>query len=538
VLRRPGGVAVLFAGLTVLLTWPQAPGLTSRIVAHHDSLFNLWRIQWVAHSLATDPTALFDANIFHPARRTLASSDPLLLEGALAAPLLWAGVPPITTYNLLLLGSFVLAALTMAALARHLTGRWDAAIVSGTAFAFAPYRFDHYFHLELLWGMWIPAAFLALHRARERRRAGTAVGLFVVLQILSCLYYGLFLVTMLVVAAPFILVDSDRRALWRALTGLAAGAALALVIGLAYSAPFRATREQRGDRPVGAIQEYSARPRSFLAASSLNRAYGWTSDVFGGRELHLFPGLTVAALALVALCRRWSREKAMYAALLVFSIFGALGWNSPLYRLLHEWIPPYRSLRVPARFGVFTSFALATLAGYGYARIAVGIPDARRASALFAMALVVLALEFASRPELAAAPEIPLVHRWLPMLPRAPVVELPLPRPHALPGHDMDYQYASTLHWYPVLNGYSGFYPADYLRLLEHAQRRSAYDWLKEVRSRGARYVIVHDNLFEDDHRAAVHLRRSVNRASAALARLQESEGGRGSTIWARLPAR
>src|SRR5512134_546654 len=64
-------VSLLFVGLTAMMTWPQVLHMATRARDHQDVYFNMWRLRWVAHALATDPTRLFDANIFHPEQRTL-----------------------------------------------------------------------------------------------------------------------------------------------------------------------------------------------------------------------------------------------------------------------------------------------------------------------------------------------------------------------------------------------------------------------------------------------------------------------------------
>ncbi|HVQ14024.1 MAG TPA: hypothetical protein VMS40_10545, partial [Vicinamibacterales bacterium] len=95
----------LLIALTILLTWPQALHLGTKVAAHDDPLFSIWRLAWVAHSLPMDPQHVFDANIFHPHVRTLAYSDAMLFESLLAAPSLWAGVNPVLVYNVLLLAA-------------------------------------------------------------------------------------------------------------------------------------------------------------------------------------------------------------------------------------------------------------------------------------------------------------------------------------------------------------------------------------------------------------------------------------------------
>ena len=57
--RREWLVAsALAALLTVVLTWPQALYPGTRVVEHIDPFFSMWRLEWIAHALRTDPVHL------------------------------------------------------------------------------------------------------------------------------------------------------------------------------------------------------------------------------------------------------------------------------------------------------------------------------------------------------------------------------------------------------------------------------------------------------------------------------------------------
>ena len=79
-------ISLAFAVTAVAMTWPmwRAPGTLAP--QHQDVYFNMWRLRWFAHAMRTSPLHLFDANIFHPEKDTLAYSDAMLLEGLVAAP--------------------------------------------------------------------------------------------------------------------------------------------------------------------------------------------------------------------------------------------------------------------------------------------------------------------------------------------------------------------------------------------------------------------------------------------------------------------
>ena len=70
------------------MTWPLGRVTDVVIPASDDAHFSIWRLAWVAHQLPADPRHLFDANIFYPARGTLALSDAMLLVGALGTAVL------------------------------------------------------------------------------------------------------------------------------------------------------------------------------------------------------------------------------------------------------------------------------------------------------------------------------------------------------------------------------------------------------------------------------------------------------------------
>jgi hypothetical protein len=185
-LRLHVAIALTFLALTVLVTYPQVRGFATSVPYHSDPYFSMWRLGWVAHALRTDPGGLFNANIFYPASNTLAYSDAMLLPGVALAPLFWVGVHPVIIYNSALFAAFTLSGHAAFLLARRLTGSVAAAVVAGVIYAFAPYRFTHYMHLELQLVFWMPIALLLFHRimAVGRVRDGVVLGLTVAAQLL------------------------------------------------------------------------------------------------------------------------------------------------------------------------------------------------------------------------------------------------------------------------------------------------------------------------------------------------------------------
>jgi hypothetical protein len=491
--RETVRVALVFTLLTIAMTWPQAAYLRTHIGAHFDSYFSLWRLSWIAHQLPGAPTELFHGNIFYPQPLTLALSDPILLPGLIAAPLLWVGVSAVTAYNLLILASFVLSGVTAWLLARHLTGSSAAAYLAGIIFAFAPYRFEHYFHLEILWGFWLPIALLLLHRATERGSVldGLRTGVAVIAQLLSCLYYAVYMGISLALVGPLLIRWRDRDRT-RTVAGLAAGAAAAVLCAIVYLQPLLEIRNDVVPRDLAEAGRYSATLASYLSTPLENRLYGELTNAVGGPELRLFPGLAAIVLVVGALMPP-RRTALVYLALLVFALVASLGTNAPFFRLMRGASELVTMLRVPARFGAIVLCAVAVLAALGAASLLSTISSARTRGALvFAFAATML-VEYSTAVELEPVYPPALVHRWLASQPRGPVAELPMPRLSNLPGRDAEREYYSTFHWQPLLNGYSGYYPITHNALLFHLANYPTGPWIDILLGRGTRYIVIHE---------------------------------------------
>ena len=128
---------VLFALLAVLHTWPLATGLSYRSRIHDDTWLNAWAVSWVARQVANDPWHLYDANMFHPHSGALAYTEPLIVPGLIAAPILWFGGSALLAHNVLVLLGFTLTALAVYALVRTWTGDHRAGLLSGALFVFS-----------------------------------------------------------------------------------------------------------------------------------------------------------------------------------------------------------------------------------------------------------------------------------------------------------------------------------------------------------------------------------------------------------------
>jgi hypothetical protein len=182
------------------------------------------------------------------------------------------------------------------------------------------------------------------------------------------------------------------------------------------------------------------------------------------------------------------------------------GLSGPtLYAWLYQNVPGFDGLRVPARFIVVVSLALAVLAGRGASSLAARLP--RGAGAVFSVfAGVVLIAEGYAGPT-PLAPFDPHQHdrgalnAWLGAAPPGGLLEFPAAGPGFAP-FTVTYQYNTLFHRHPVVNGYSGtgYALQDFLADSASPLLRAfeVQDALHGLRRLGVRYLVLHQALFED----------------------------------------
>ena len=178
------------------------------------------------------------------------------------------------------------------------------------------------------------------------------------------------------------------------------------------------------------------------------------------------------------------------------------------YRALYEYVPGFDGVRVPARFAMVVAFMLAVLGGYGAAWLARrktgrGIVIAMAAAFLLESTAVPFLVNGMTPPKGFNAPE-PRVYRPG----RAPAIYAEVRRqagdgvlaelPLGYPDFDLRAMYYSIVHWRPILNGYSGFYPPHYGRLafaLGELPRHPEVS-LRALAAAGATHVLVHESAY------------------------------------------
>jgi hypothetical protein len=395
-----------------------------------------------------------------------------------------------------------------------------AGILAGAAFAFAPPRMAHVEHLHVLSAQWLPLALLCMRRltlARGRARLWWAAGLGGCLfaQGLFGIYFLYFLVVMLLVVGAvylaFALADRDRAAI-EALGLGAAACAVGGVLLVPTLLPYQQVHDDLGvERERAEVDLWSAKRDDYLAAPP-------TNDLWGGlleeRHRHieqdLFPGLFMLVFAFVGLLdRRVRRARWVLLSVVLTGVVLSFGLTADVfgrefwmpYQAFYDWLPGFRAIRVPARFGHLALVGLAGLAGIGldytWRRRWVRIYPTNLRFASAGVLIAGLALIWADTSTTMDLPDALPVgnprpdYEYLHDNPGT-VIELPMgegPVASAWPN------FWSTKHWNPVANGFSGILPPTYDLLRERSREIPDPDAVRLMQGLGIDYIVVHEDL-------------------------------------------
>jgi hypothetical protein len=361
---------------------------------------NLWNLWWFRFALVDLHQNPFTCGyIFYPygADLWLHTLSPL---PALAGVALQTVLRLTTTFNVLVLASFVCSGLAASAVARHVGLSASAAFLAGAIYAFAPAVMSHLYagHFELLWTCWMPLALLQFLRLTDRAEGPDwrhAIGLTVtiVAAAYTSAYYTVYSAELLAVAA----IARWRRVLNPSVfLRLAAAtiAAAALVTPLAWHLA-------RGGNDITAadvrndIRIHSLEPISLVTPSFAHPLLGPAVLPLEQRLLgeHSAPQETTGTLGLTAIALIalfvWRRRQTagsivdrsnIWLVSAVAIVFVVLSFGSPLKWLGHAthvplpaaWLgelPIVRMARAPGRQVIVAMLGVAILAAAGWQSI-------------------------------------------------------------------------------------------------------------------------------------------------------------------------
>jgi hypothetical protein len=509
-------VVCLYTALTLVYFWP-LPRLWEDHLGPElgDPLLSLYVLKWGVHQIRLGLPDVWNANLFYPTRGALTLSEHLLGPAALLA--LFETVDPnaIAGYNFLFLSSFVASALATCWVLRRCGLSWIAAVLGGWMFSYSSFRVMQTPHLQSVIAQWIPLTLWFWDRllARQTVKNAALFLLFYLLNLSGCCYYAYMIHFPL--AAILISRALERRRELVSIRSLRLFVPVALVAGAAVAAlflPYVRTSHALGlTRTPAEAREFGATLVSYFSPSYENFYFekptrqllrsllGGAAELFFRPENALFAGFLPTIFFFVGAIAAWrgrrEGERDVWARGLALSGLVCFALSlAVVYGPLMRVVPGLSGMRVPARFYAFVSLTVVYFAARGIDLLLGRLPGPRARAAVAAGLAVVLAVELAPRTlpwrPLAKEEEMPEVYRWIRDEPSVrSIVELPIHDD----GREIEYLYASTVHWKPIANGFGGYMPASHQALTEAIPRfLPGRVGLERLRSLWISHVLIH----------------------------------------------
>ncbi len=476
--KQQGMAAAFFVALAMVMTWPLVMVLPRAMAFPGDPYINTWILDWDWYATFHHPLSLFDANVFYPARYSLAYSENLFGIALLLFPLRALGVGPITAYNIALLAGFAVSGFSAFLLGRFLSGSAIAGLCAGIFYAFVPFRFTHLSHVQHVWSGTIPLMLLALLRYRDRptwKRAAVfgAAFLFNGLVNMHWLLFG----TVAIVMTMAIL----RPRIVPLATALLVASLLLVPFLLPYLSAAKMYGMQRGWRET---KGYSARASDWLVSNFHNHVYARLRNPSIDPERWLFPGALALVVSIAAFRTQRRRELALSVAWIALGFFGSLGIHFVLHRYLFRHVPGFRGIRVPARWAMIAYVGLSMSIALSVAALA------KRRAWIGGVIAAAFVAELWSGPIrwYMTTPDPP-VYEWIRQAKPRALLELPISRD----GSDYLSMLRATRHHRPIVNGVSGYAPPDYMHIATMANEYPVRPQLMaELRRIGCSHLLVH----------------------------------------------
>ncbi|MEU7908608.1 hypothetical protein [Actinoplanes sp. NPDC049118] len=473
-----------------------------------------WLIAWNGHALRHGLGGLWDTNAFYPETYGLAFTDSLL--GYAPAGLIGSGpAAAVLRYNIVFVLAFALAYLGGYALVRQLGADRIGAAVAGAVFAYAPWRYGHDGHLNILssGGIALAVAMLArghgwslTHGYRPRRtRPGWALAGWLVAAWQITLGFGIglpfaYLLAAACLAAATGWLITGRPALDRRLilADVAGGLAFAAVTGYLAQVYLR-VRELHPETPRSweYVALFSPTWRGLLAAPRPSLPWGaWHEPARAAmgnaaNEKVLLCGFVLYALAAAGLFASiWTvRQRVLLGAAIVAGVLLALGTNGPLYQYLFLYLPGFDGARTPGRLILWPTLLLGVLAAGLITHLsrraaALTRPEHARTAARVVAVPLLVAVLFEGMPKLdhVVVPAAPAALAAAP----APLIVLPSDE-----GIDLNIALWSTAGFPTTVNGAASINTPGHQAIRDLMQTFPSAPSLDRLRELGVRSVVV-----------------------------------------------
>jgi len=486
-------LCLAFAAYWPVLKYPAATLPAGKPTLGVVALFNAWTIWWNADRLAHGLAGYWDAPIFWPEKGSFGLSEPQPLT-LIVAPVVWLWGPVVAYHTYFLLNVW-LNGISAFFFCRRLGLSGEAAGFSGAFVVGLPLIWQQpelvqYVPLwPVIWS-W-SCAFRLWEQVTPKSITGLSIA--VALAFAANLHMGLFSVGLL--GGGWLLMGIGRiRSKWKQVAGIYAGLIIGTLLALPIFLPvMRAVARHGTGRSPSAVALLSARPGDWLRTSG----YGLEATLVGrsvseegfnpGWLRTLFAGVGLGAAVIAGGKTPLANASIFLGLVASLAVLGSLGPNLTLlgfspWEYLYREIPLFSWIRSPYRLAYLAQLAILILSGVGlsifdqYLNRSGPATEKRRSKLsrwlILPVGTILLVELLPTRPSLVLAPNLANPPGWVQFLAdrsdsSRPIVLLDFPAEHRL----VEYRrIVQTMLWQtrfrsPLVNGYSGFFPENWLNL-------------------------------------------------------------------------
>lgn len=475
-------------------------------------LLNAWTIWWNADRLSHGFAGYWDAPIFFPAKGTFAFSEPQPAT-LLVAPVVWMSGSPTLAYNVYLLMSLFLNGLLACRVLRGTGNPLSLSLLGGAMMIWLPLSVRQIDVLQLIpvWPMLWVWDVLRRHGLKPTWKTATELSVAYTLCVYSSIHHALFLSIALAGTAWVLWSRFLTSRFWL-------NSALAIVLASLSCGPI-----------VFAMHGYLAENQFARSPAEIAQSAATVSDfVNTPRDAFLCPGhkdrmgmspgwikvsLCIAGCVLGVRRKRMRRWVMFLVLMIVVSGGLALGLNLQLagfspWQLLMAIVPGAGLVRNVYRFVYLTQMAVILLGITGLSLLQrhLSFYLLRRRFVGFVMNAIgllgLLALLEVPAPVVVSAgvPDFSLHQAWTTIIrekcpPNAGILCLPLPEFSRAQDYDFTARWMmlGTQHRAPMVNGYSGFFPARSLQLQSDIRKNGfSAGMLTQLMLLNVQFVVIH----------------------------------------------
>ncbi len=505
--------------------WPIITYFTTHIPETYDGLFITWNINETIQKIPNDLPHLFEGNIFYPYQNVKAYSETFVTSALLAyIPVKLTGIP-IVAFNFPFIFGQIATILILYFWYFELSKSKWASVIAATAVGLSQIRMHYFGHLQM-WGMqwWLLSTLMLWKFSHSGKiKHWYFALLFFVLQMWESLLPAFWIILIGILLLPSI---------WKHLKHLKHSIAVSAIIALLFTFPI--------------LWLYFTFYQTFHTVRSIREAAHFAMSVDDLWGVFWSPGLfgLVVIIVFVYFLKYWKsveRHTGLRSGIRLLKYFGKKGRLRikpamtkelrfltllasislllslgpvlnyshqtvklfdkiyiPLpYSLLYYLIPGFSAFRTPSRFIWLFSFALGGL-------VALGLPKLPKYPKFLKLLMIPVSILLGTRIiTLYPIPQpqnYPPVYTFLQFQPDQVILELPIyssAAPHA--ENEVHRMLYSLSHKKKLINGYSGFFPLEWLKLTEKLNNEfPSLELEQRLKDREVKYVLIHKDEYDE----------------------------------------